>query len=470
MPIGTEDSPYGAGRGSIQQPLIPYRNYISDLYVYALSSTFNSHRIWDPSYADSRDPDLWEKVRRDPVVASACEIRMHSVAARFWRIVPGGQNPTKADEDAAAVVEEMLSNVERFAQSRYELAGAVITARAFGYIEGERRYDLLGGKLANWWTPTKISDIDRRRFYHKPVWVTDDEGQRTLRTRLMLWNVEANQWRPLQNIRCLIRHIYNDEEARLGYGRGLLEAIYFFTYAKAIVMKEGLKGLERWAQGGFAVGVNKDAPASKLRTNDAISEAWKSAWKAWTSEHILVHDVNDVVQPIRFDGTGHVMVKDWRQYLDDSITRLILGSILPSGGGGDKGSNARAETEAETTEGLIQYDRLLLDETMTRDLIGCIWHYNRSQFSEAGLGMARMPKFSSVQEAKGDPIESARVIATLHQAGIDLRSDEVYERTGFTPPVEGDKVIKGAEQGEGGFDFSKFLPSRGTEDAVGAAK
>ena len=469
MPIGSEDSIYGAGRGSIQQPLLPYRNYLSDLYVYALSSTFNSHRIWDPSYSDSRDPDLWEKVRRDPVVASACEIRMHSVAARHWRIMPGGES--QADEDAAAVIEEMLEGVERFAQSRFEFAGAVITARAFGYIEGERQYDALGGKFANWWKPTRIRDIDRRRFYFQPVWTDEPDGRRTLRTRLMLWNVEASEWRPMKHMRCLVRHVYNDEEARLGYGRGLMEAIYFYTYAKAIVIKEGLKGLERWAQGGMAVGIDKDSPGSVNKTNEDIKDAWKDAWRAWKSEYIFVHGKEDVLTPIQFSGTGHEMVKDWRQYLDDAITRLILGSVLPSGGGGDKGSLARAETEADTTEGLIQYDRLMLDETMTRDLIGCIWHYNRIQLNESGLGAARMPKFSSVQEAKDDPIESARVIATLHQAGIDLRQDEVYERTGFTPPTDKDKVIKGAEQGpEGGFDFSQFLPSRGTEDAVGAVK
>jgi len=446
MPTATEDSIYGPSGAQALQPLLPYRNYLSDLYPYALSSVYHGHRLWDPSYADSRDPDLWERIRRDPVVAAACEIRMHSVASRFWRVIPGGQ--TSMDEGAASVVEEMVQGIERFAQSRYELAGAVLTARSFAYIEGDRQFGAYGGRFARWWVPTKITDIDRRRIHHAPVWSTEPDGRRTLRTQMMLWSVTENAWRPIQDLRPFVRHIYNDEEARLGYGRGLIEAVYFYWYAKTIALQKGLRGLERWAEGGFAVGVDGLKAASTTKDNDTIVAAWKDAWKAWFSHYLLVHDKADELKPVPGPSEGHQMVHEWLRYLDDAITRLILGSVLPSGGASEQGSLARAEVEEDTTESLIQYDRILLDDTLTRDLVGCIWFQNRQLFLEMFPG-AKMPKFSSVQEKRSDPTEAAQVVATLHGAGIALREDEVYERTGFTAPGPEDKVLAGAAPGAG---------------------
>ena len=46
------------------------------------------------------------------------------------------------------------------------------------------------------------------------------------------------------------------------------------------------------------------------------------------------------------------------------------------------------------------------------------------------------------QGQREDPTASAQVISTLLAAGVRLRADEVYRKTGFSVPGEDDEVIE----------------------------
>ncbi len=54
---------------------------------------------------------------------------------------------------------------------------------------------------------------------------------------------------------------------------------------------------------------------------------------------------------------------------------------------------------------------------------------------------ARMPRFRIVNQKREDPAESASTIAALLAAGVELRRDEVYRKTGFTMPLPEDETI-----------------------------
>jgi len=138
--------------------------------------------------------------------------RLHAIAAREWRVEPGG--PTDEDEAAAAVVEEILERVPRFAETRYELAHAVFTGSSYAFIGGSREFAMLNDRAAMWWIPSQMKDIDRRRFR----WMSDREsrpdGSRPVKTWLEYWSIEWEDWRKADPER-FIRHVYNNEEARL---------------------------------------------------------------------------------------------------------------------------------------------------------------------------------------------------------------------------------------------------------------
>jgi hypothetical protein len=313
--------------------------------------------------------------------------------------------------------------------------------------------------------------VDRRRVRIVPEWSPGPGGgvRRHVSTFLELFSIVAEKWVRIENPEWFVRHIYNDEEARLGHGRGLLEAIYFYSYAKQIVLREGLQGLERWAQGLAIVKIDGFRKGSKNKPNTAVATAWLDAIEKTKARHGLVGDKQDDISVEFPRGTGHQMVTEFLRYLDDAMTRLITGALLPSGGGENKGSLGRASVEEGKQEALVQYDRELLDEVLTRDLLGMIFRQNRANWVALGLGEAECPKFATVQEKREDAKEAADIATILIAGGVPLRKDEVYKKTNYTQPAEGDEVfVAPVAEAFPGFDLDQELatPPReeGTDD------
>ena len=432
-------------------PLFHSRNVHQDLYVRALANVYRSgYRVYDPDFALSREPDIWEKARRDPVIAHAVELRLHMVAARKWSLDPASDR----DEDkmAAKLFEELFRKIGMFHQARYELAEAVLTSRSFQYMKTKRQpMELLikgmeGAPVLDWLVPTGLQDVDRRRFRWVPVNDFDDQGKRVMHTELELFSVVRERWERVDRPDLFIKHVYSDQESRLGYGRGLLEAIYFYHYAKGIVLREGLQGLERWSQGQLIVKIEGLREASTGKTNENLQNEWLKVLERMRSRNAMAFDKNDEYEVVQGGGEGHKMVVDFLNYLDNAMTRLILGAVLPSGGDAGGGSFARAAVEENTMETLIQYDRALLDEVITRDLVGMVWRANIENLRAVGLEKAKMPQFRTVHERREDPAVAVKVAAEAINAGIDLPRDEVYRKIGYPVPSEGEEVFKGREE------------------------
>jgi phage gp29-like protein len=424
-------------------PIYANRNVTGDLYVYALSSVYGAGwRIYDIDLAQAMEPDPYEKVRRDPVIAQSIDQRLHGVAGRQWRIMP--HSDAKEDKQAAKIVEEAFRNITGFTEARYELAQAVIRGRSYSWIWGERKHIRLGDqKEMSWWVPVELQDIDRRRFRYIVERMQEPDGSPKSRVDLELFSVDRRVWEKITHPEWLVESRYNDEEARLGYGRGLLEAIYFYYWMKSIVLREGVEGVERWAQGTTIAKIDGLRAGDPTRSNDAVKTAVLDVLKKMRARSVQVFDKNDDVQVIERTGTGHTMVMQFLQYFDDALRGLILGATLPFGGGGREGSMARSQVESDVHESLVQFDRDKLDDDITRCLVKLFWDVNRTAFAKIGLADARMPTFETVQERREDPAVNAGVISTVLASGVKLRRDEVYRKIGFTPPQEDDDVIEG---------------------------
>ena len=132
------------------------------------------------------------------------------------------------------------------------------------------------------------------------------------------------------------------------------------------------------------------------------------------------------------------------RYFDEAMCKVILGSIRPTGGG-IGGSLARTEEESETTESLIQYDRMQLDDVLSRDLIGLFMLRNKIQLASLGLQNARPPLFRTGFEKRKNAKEAIEVITAAIAAGIPLKREEVYQRIDMTMPSSTDDVISGGQ-------------------------
>jgi len=108
-------------------PAVNFYNPASDLYTRAISSTYKyGIRIYDPDFGLARDPDLEEKLMRDPEIYAAMRVRLNRIAGADWTIVPATDSPI--DKTLAAVISDAFSYIQRFSQARFELASAVFWA------------------------------------------------------------------------------------------------------------------------------------------------------------------------------------------------------------------------------------------------------------------------------------------------------------------------------------------------------
>lgn len=442
----TVSIPISAGRGAVAQ----------DLFVHALRSAYIAgYRVLDPDYASSKEPDIYEKVRRDPVIAHAIDTRLHAVAGRSWNVPPFSDDPV--DKQVAKVVEQGLKRIRRFSEARRELSTALVRGMSVGYIEGERKLLALGDTLPReWWVPTRIKDIDRRRFRLMANWEERTSDKAAFTATWEIFSVPRGRWERINHPEYFIRVIYNDEEARLGYGRGLLEALYFYKWVKDRILEEGIQGVAKWARGTVVIKMDDlrfGSAGADDRANDAIRDAFQDAVAEMLKNHNITVGKNDEVELVESSGTGHQIVREMLDYLDGAMLTLVCGSKMPFGGGSDTGSQSRAETELDVHESLINFDREKIDEDLTESLIGLFCRMNAENFASLGLGAGQMPRFETIQEKREDPEKNARVLNETLNAGLDIRKDEAYKRTGWTMPSEGDDVIPGRQPQQQGMGF-----------------
>jgi hypothetical protein len=470
------------------------------LFVQALSAAYNSRTyLYNPDVALARDAAIWEKVHRYPRIAHALQKRAHKVATRDWNLEPGGDEPQ--DELAASIVEQMLRQLSVLPQARFRLARAPILGCANEWMEGRRRPQSFRmpiveapaqegdeepdsdagesesegdegaafsetpgappakdkakktadpdapkskpGPVLDWWTPTNLRHIDYRRVRLTPRWETGPDGKEHLvDVEPQLGSItDVGQWTTIPHRECLLRVVYDDEEGRLGYGRGIMEAIYWGFWIIELLWREGLEGVERWAQGWVIGSIDEAMKGATADDAQTVATEMLTALEKMRGRGVFVKSTKDEVEVVQTSGTGHTMVRELIELVEEALVQLILGSIRPSGQG-DPGANAQGKVEKESTDEVISFDRLLIDGAISERLIGLIWKLNGPQFAEVGCGEARPPRFVSVEGDDEDPLKFGDVAKRAQELGLPLVRSEVYRRLGLQQPGPDDDVIE----------------------------
>lgn len=429
--------------GSELTNIIPRSIVGPDAYVWALQSAFNAAggRLYDTSFALGMDPAFDEAMRRDPVVLQAINDRLASVAGKSWTVQPASDD--EDDKRMSSIIESLLRRIRDFRSARRNLAHAIFDARSYAEVHGDRKFVKLPARdrksepeTAPMWVPRRMQDIGAKRMR----WGILAGGQ----TQLQYASIPSGEWRPVDtSAHMLVSVCYDNREASLGYGRGLREGCYFYMWAKELALREGLQGLERWAQGMVVAKIDSKLGGKLDKESAAVAAEYLDILRKHRGRFggiaIDKQDEVDVKWPT---GSGQAMVTEFVRMMDDALTRLITGALLPSGGGGQVGSLARAEEEGSTIERVTQLDRDVIDEALTHDLIRRLVDVNRPQFAELGLADADYPRFETIQSKTEDPTKNATVVQTALASGVPLRKDEVYRKLGFTQPGEDDEVFE----------------------------
>ena len=431
-------------------------------YVREMSAIYQ-RQLWidDPDFALANDDDIYSKLERDPIIFHSLQIRTLSVTGQTWHLEPASEEDL--DKDAAAVVEDLLGQIREFNQARAQIfRGALLSGRGYGWIRGSRRKMSIADRpVQNWWVPQRIEHQDKRSFHFEPTHMEVDSGTRRVGQKLQFWNIARSEWVDLlpNHLRALIRLTYENRADRLGYGQGIAVPLYLYFRAKGLAFMYLQAANEMWGQGGIvAAKIDPDREGDTSKTSEQIRDDMLDTIEDMRSRHAIVFDKNDEIEIISPASAGTDLPLRTIEYADKCMTRVILGSVRPTGGAtGDGGARAQAEVEQEVTDIITQSDRSMCDEAMTEHLIRCVWDLNRANIVSIGLGKAKMPRFVTSVERKADPVSAIAIITQALQAEIPLKKDEVYTALDFTPPAEGDAVFKGAPKPEpangGGLPF-----------------
>ena len=420
----------------------------------------NQIQLYDPSVWLVRDPEAEEKMLRDADIRHAIGMRRHMIAAHPWTLQARKESSAGA-ELSVEVGTELVECVRHLTDALLGLSRAFFSGSRFAKIHLEPKVMTIGdGKERTWLVPVRLEDLDKRGFRIVP-----NPQEKTASWER--WDVWESMWKPetIDDARTTIRHVYEDDEASLGHGRALREALGWVWYTKTHVMQEWVQAVEKFAQGTIVAKVDGLRSADGALTNDVLMDNVVSTLEDMRARHVIAFDSKDEIEVLAGNADGWQLLETIEEKLRNSITTLVLGSPLPTtGAGGDGGSRALGAIQENSTETLVQHDRAILEETLTDDLLGCIWAKNKPNLLELGIADDK-PRWIITPEAPGqDPKERAEVAAVLNSMGVDLTAADVYEQTGFAKPEDGEDIIAGAAPqpagagigGLGGFGVEDF--------------
>lgn len=419
------------------------RHQSQTLFVRALAAAWrNGVQLYDPTLWLTREPELEEKMLRDADIAGAVQMRKHAIAGQDWQVLPANDASPRAPM-ATHVATELLKKIRGFTQARLNLSRAFFSGSRFARVLGQPQTLTIGdGRPRTWWVPVRLEDMDKRMFRIVPDRNPEDPNAEPT-AHWERFSIGSNDFEPetLEDAAQTIRHVYEDDQSTLGHGRGLRDALAWWWWAKEHVFLESLGAVEQFARGILAAKVDGVRDAETGLPNEELMKKWRDVLEDLRARHVLVYDSRDNVEVIKGNAEGWQLLETIRAELKTTIVTLILQANLPTIADGDGGSYALAKEQGESTQMLLRFDREILEETLTHQLLGCLWFKNRPNLVELGVAEER-PLFHVSQEKTQDPKERAEVASIASGMGLRLSADDVYEQVGFRRPEEGEEVVE----------------------------
>jgi len=450
------------------------RNHSQQLYVRALSQAFrNGIQLHDPSIWLLREPEVEEKMLRDADIRHAIGYRRHLIAGRKWNVTPSVEGSPRSDM-SVHIATEMLKRIEQFTRARLNLSRAFFSGARFSRIITEpMEMDIGDGRVRTWLMPVDLIDEDKRMYrIGLDPQKFDDGGGRVIKTHWERWDIAGDDFVNMTKAEfdATLRHVYEDDQAALGHGTALREALGWWWYAKTHVFQESLQAVERFAQGIIHAKIDgvRDADG---RPNTQLVAEWQSVLEDLRSRHVLVSDKNDDIEVISGSSEGHQLLSDIRAELRNTIYTLVMGANLTTAAS-EGGSYALAEVQENSTEALLRYDRETLQEMLSAQLIGYLWRANWANLVELKVEKER-PNFAISAEKVLDPKERALIAQIANQMGVKISRDDFLEQIGYRIPEDGEEVIEPVLQAgvlPSGVDSSgNMFADLGMDDAFTAA-
>lgn len=409
--------------------------------------------------AHMKDPEIHAKVMRDPVICKAITLRKHLAASTG--VYLEAKNPDS--RQLIAYYDDLIEQGStELLQARMGLTSAIFDGMAAAKMSGQTRQMRIGDdtEFRQWWFPRAYDPIPKHAIKIVERWRKEERGGKPVEIPEYRYaTLDRGNWfevdPEVQDLHYLWL-TYARDAYTLGYGRGLLQAIYFYWFCKTRTMKSLLQGLDRF---GWPFIIAKIAAGSSFQKSTGGGGAHTNAeWRAdamvdalaamRADANIIAIDQNDSIELVRVEGQSIAALLSLLQYYDKALVELILASSMPTGGG-EAGSFARAAVEAGSTSLLIQYDRLLLEGSL-QNVINACHQFNRTNWQRIHVPMlqgvkpmwfAKPPKLRIGREEDDDVERWQKRLTIAREAGLKVRKKDIYAACGLPAPDDGDEDI-----------------------------
>lgn len=412
-----------------------YNQGPATVYGSLYASILRQIAIYAPSSAFQKDAQAFEKMRRDLAISKAMNQRKLLAAGSSFTVEAASSDAR--DVLLAGLVEAMLRRVRNFGHARYNLVEAILRGAA-------------------WAAPT--TRLERRSLAGTPplAWHMVDElrdvaVQRTRQVReqgLDAWTWQVYDVAPTGGLQWVnvpatwILHQHEPREEGMGFGSALADELYETWWVKTTCFVDAGRYAHLWCNGVIEAQIDSQGnsegatPSATTRASDMLDTLVKLR-----EAGVLLHDARDKVSMVAPPTGGSQIAIDLLSYCDQAMVSRILGSSLPSGEGGDKGSLARAEVEADTTIQLIAHDREALGETIKTQLCNRWLNWNASNLAKLGLAGREIGDVHLTDEEQQDHEAEARRLEVARNLGLPIKLEEAYSKLGLSAPTANDRVL-----------------------------
>ena len=383
--------------------------------------------VEDPDFAVRKDPQIYDRMMRDPQIFYCLMVRKAAVSSLSWTIAP--KSALAHDEKAVKIAqdcERRIRQIPRFSELLDNMMDALLPGMSLNELVW--KVGPKGAYLVKQHFPVSK---DRIKF--------DKDGD----IRLLSPNAPTTG-RAVPPYK-FIHHVYNTTDGSWArpetagyafYGRGLADTpLYHYFHFKMIALKFYMKEMERF---GMPFKVLYTGPQ-----NAALSEKIYDIMLALKNDAVVTipgkkGDVNVDVAKLP---PSKNLFSTFIEYVDGLTTKAILGQELmtevPA-----TGSYAAASVH-RTVFGLLNTkDKMQIADSLDRSLIRYDAQLNTPEIPEEYI-----PEFQFKKSALEQSGEFLKTVQMALELGLAVSEAQVREYTGLREPADNERTVSPQQNG-----------------------
>ena len=386
--------------------------------------------LMNADYAYRTNRILANQMLRDPYVMQPLQRRMLAPISLDWEIVPEKEGDP-SQKQMADVVTSILKDSKRFVDGLRALQWGVFrglgaTELYWHYDRSKSRWGIAGYRLVN---GDKIQ-FDRWGWYYM-LTIRDQWAGRRMTvqemTRLVLHRYEPDDG-----------EFYMGVQADYMYrGRGCRDGSFPYWLLKTGVIKLWTAFLERFGI-GFPIGRYEQGNSVQMNAMQQFLQSMNRDAMALlpippggdNPPGEGKFGVDFVKMPGISESSG--VFDRFIQWADSGIRIYIQGEEQANQKGGDGMGSGLADARKENATIYTDYDRAILEETVTREIV------NRITFFNWGMNKPGL-KFRMVDKSRDEEIEVKKA-QLAQQWKIPVTKKWLYEVCGAPMPQDGEEV------------------------------